>query len=270
MLEQVNRAVQFLRSCGYERPRVGIILGTGLGALVDEMEIHHELSYADIPHFPLATVEFHKGRLIYGQLSGAMVVVMQGRFHYYEGHAMSEVVFPVRVMHGLGIDKLLISNAGGCMNRAWKKGELMLLDDHINLQPDGPLRHAGASAFGSIFTDMSLPYDRGMNEKLLAIAVEKGITLHKGVYVAVMGPHLETRAEYRYLRRIGGDVVGMSTVPEVIVANQMGLPVSAVSVLTDECDPDHLLPVDIADILSTAKGAEGDLIGLFKSLLLEI
>ncbi|WP_425392377.1 purine-nucleoside phosphorylase [Ekhidna sp.] len=267
MIEKVSAAVKFLKEKGFDNPDVGIILGTGLGALTEEIEIIHEFVYANIPHFPIATVEFHKGKLIYGRLNNKTVVAMQGRFHYYEGHSMGQVVFPVRVMQMLGIKKLIISNAGGCMNLDWKKGELMLLEDHINLQPDNPLRGHEASAFGQIFTDMSQPYDPEMNERLLEAANENEIKLNKGTYVSVVGPSLETRAEYRFLRMIGADVVGMSTVPEVIAANQMGLPVSAISVLTDECDPDNLQPIDIEDIIATAKTAEKKLVVLIKALL---
>lgn len=270
MIEKVSAAVKFLKEKGFDNPEVGIILGTGLGALADEIEVEKEFVYANIPHFPIATVEFHKGKLIYGKLEGKTVVAMQGRFHYYEGHSMGQVVFPVRVMQSLGIKKLLISNAGGCMNLDWKKGELMLIEDHINLQPDNPLRGHEASAFGQIFTDMSQPYDIEMNEKLFSIAAEKGIALNKGTYVSVVGPSLETKAEYRFLKMIGADVVGMSTVPEVIAANQMGLPVSAISVLTDECDPDNLQPIDIEDIIATAKSAEKDLVALLKELMRRI
>ncbi|WP_350217890.1 purine-nucleoside phosphorylase [Ekhidna sp.] len=267
MIEKVSAAVKFLKEKGFDNPEVGIILGTGLGALTDEIEIQHEFVYANIPHFPIATVEFHKGKLIYGTLEGKKVVAMQGRFHYYEGHSMGQIVFPVRVMQMLGIKKLIISNAGGSMNLEWKKGELMLIEDHINLQPDNPLRGHEATAFGQIFTDMSQPYDLEMNQKLVTTAKENGIKLNKGVYVSVTGPSLETKAEYRFLRMIGADVVGMSTVPEVIAANQMGLPVSAISVLTDECDPDNLHPIDIEDIIATAKAAEKDLVILLKDLI---
>lgn len=267
MIEKVNEAVKFLTSRGFEAPEYGIILGTGLGALADEIEVEQSLVYANIPHFPIATVEFHKGKLLYGTLEGKKVVAMQGRFHYYEGHTMGQVVFPVRVMKALGIQKFIISNAAGSMNLDWKKGELMLVSDHINLQPENPLRGHEAASFGPIFTDMSCPYDPEMNTALKAIANEKNIVLREGVYVAVAGPNLETRAEYRFLRSIGADVVGMSTVPEVIAANQMSLPVSAISVLTDECDPDHLAPVDIQDIISTAKQAEKSLVILIKALL---
>ena len=267
MIEKVSEAVKFLKEKGFVDPEVGIILGTGLGALAEEIKVEHEFVYANIPHFPIATVEFHKGKLIFGELEGKKVVAMQGRFHYYEGHSMAQVVFPVRVMQMLGIQKLIISNAGGCMNLDWKKGELMLIEDHINLLPDNPLRGYEATAFGQIFTDMSQPYDQDMNRNLIEIANEADIVLNRGVYVSVVGPSLETKAEYRFLRSIGADVVGMSTVPEVIAANQMGLPVSAISVLTDECDPDNLHPIDIEDIIQTAKTAEKDLVVLTKALM---
>lgn len=267
MIDKVNEAVDFLKKAGFDAPEVGIILGTGLGAMAEDIAIEKEIEYAQIPHFPIATIEFHKGKLIYGMLEGKKVVAMQGRFHYYEGHSMQQVVFPVRVMKMLGINQLLISNAAGCMNLEWKKGELMLIEDHINLQPDNPLRDSESGAFGPIFTDMSSPYDPEINASLTQCATAKNIQLNKGVYVSVMGPNLETKAEYRYLRDIGGDVVGMSTVPEVIAANQMNMPVAAVSVLTDECDPDNLHPIDIDDIIATAKTAEKDLIALFKEYL---
>lgn len=270
MIEKVSEAVNFLKEKGFDNPEYGIILGTGLGALAEEIQVEQEFVYTNIPHFPIATVEFHKGKLIYGTLEGKKIVAMQGRFHYYEGHSMGQVVFPVRVMHQLGIKNLIISNAGGCMNLDWKKGDLMLIVDHINLQPDNPLRGREAAAFGQIFTDMSNPYDGEMNDKLLSIASNNNIKLNKGVYVSVEGPSLETKAEYRFLRMIGADVVGMSTVPEVIAANQMNLPVSAVSVLTDECDPDNLKPVDIEDIIATAKAAEKDLVVLIRNLIKEL
>lgn len=270
MIEKVSAAVKFLKEKGFDNPEVGIVLGTGLGALAEEIEIEKEFVYSNIPHFPIATVEFHKGKLLYGNLEGKKVVAMQGRFHYYEGHSMGQVVFPIRVIHALGIKKLLISNAAGSMNTAWKKGQLMLIEDHINLQPENPLRGYEAAAFGPIFTDMSQPYDREMNQKLVEIGNSEGIVLNQGVYVSVAGPNLETRAEYRFLRMIGADVVGMSTVPEVIAANQMGLPVSAVSVLTDDCDPDDLHPINIDDIITTAKSAEKDLVVLFKNLLRQL
>ncbi len=267
MIENIKQTSKFLKNEGFEAPEIGIILGSGLGALTNHIEVIREVAYSEIPNFPIATVEFHKGKLTYGTLEGKKVVAMSGRFHYYEGYTMEEVVFPVRVMKFLGVQKLLISNAAGCMNLNWKKGELMLIDDHINLQPDNPLRSKNAAAFGSIFTDMSQPYDENMNQVMERIASDHQIPLNKGVYVAMSGPNLETRAEYRYLRQIGADVVGMSTVPEVIAANQMGIPVSAVSVLTDKCDPDNLLPVNIQDIIATAQAAEKHLITLFKEVI---
>ncbi|MBV6639695.1 MAG: purine-nucleoside phosphorylase [Cyclobacteriaceae bacterium] len=270
MLNKVEESVNFLKSRGFKAPETGIILGTGLGELIHHMDIIETINYEDIPHFPISTVEFHHGQLVLGKLEGKLVVAMKGRFHYYEGYSMAEVVFPVRVMHRLGIKKLLISNAGGSMNLAWKKGELMLLDDHINLQPDNPLRGNGAAEFGSIFTDLSRPYDSKMNAIFRKIAKEKDITLNEGVYVAVSGPNLETRAEYRFLRNIGADVVGMSTVPEVIAANQLGLPVSAISVITDECDPDNLHPINIEEIIAIAREAEKDLVELFKGVISSI
>ncbi len=267
IVSQINTAVDFLKEKGVEIPEVGIILGTGLGAIADGIVVEKEFDYADIPHFPVATVEFHKGKLIYGELGGKKVIAMQGRFHYYEGYSLAEVVFPVRVMYRLGIQKLIISNVSGCMNLDWEKGELMLLEDHINLLPDNPLRGQEATAFGQPFTDMSQPYDKEMNKKFLDIASELGIKLNKGVYVAVIGPSLETKAEYKFLRLIGADVVGMSTVPEVISANQMGLPVVAISVITDICDPENLQPINIEDIIKTSKVAEKNLMILMNTLI---
>ncbi|MCD4771883.1 MAG: purine-nucleoside phosphorylase, partial [Bacteroidales bacterium] len=213
------------------------------------------------------TIEFHKGKLIYGEIKGKKVIAMQGRFHYYEGYDLSEITFPVRVMKFLGIKNILISNAGGAMNLNYKKGSLMLLDDHINMIPDSPLRGKEYREFGSRFVDLSQPYSKTLNQKLLAIAKEKNILLHQGIYVAVAGPQLETRAEYRFFRSTGADVVGMSTVPEAIVAKQMGLPCAAISVITDECDPDDLKEVNISEILKIAGKAEVGLIELFVSLI---
>ena len=270
MLKSINESVIFLRKKGITEPQVGIILGSGLGKLVNEIKIEKSINYEDIPNFPISTVEFHKGKLIYGELKGKKVIAMQGRYHYYEGYSLNEITFPVRVMKFLGIKSILISNAGGAMNLNFKKGSLMLLDDHINMIPDSPLRGKEYREFGSRFVDLSQPYSKTLNEKLLAIAKEKNIVLHKGIYVAVPGPQLETRAEYRFLRSTGADVVGMSTVPEAIVAKQMGLSCAAISVLTDECDPDNLKEVDISEILETAGKAEVGLIELFVSLIEEL
>lgn len=270
MTDRINDAVDYLKSRGFGKPEVGIILGTGLGKLLDDVEIEVETSYNHIPHFPTATVEFHRGKLIFGTLESKKVVVMQGRFHLYEGYSLFDVTFPVRVMKRLGIERLLVSNASGAINLDFKKGELMLIDDHINLQGGSPLAFHGVDRLGERFVDMSVPYDKKMNQIFEEAAKEHNITLHKGVYVSVLGPQLETRAEYRYLKIIGADAVGMSTVPEVIVANHLGVPVSAISVITDQGDPDNLEKVDIHDILTMAAKAEPDMVKLFKNLLQKI
>ncbi|MDC7999581.1 purine-nucleoside phosphorylase [Aequorivita todarodis] len=267
MLKYIEEAADFLKQRGFDTPEVGIILGTGLGKLIEKVAIEAEVSYNHIPNFPTATVEFHKGKLIYGTLEGKKVVLMQGRFHVYEGYSLRDVTFPVRVMYLLGIKHLLVSNASGAINLNFKKGEIMLIDDHINLQGDSPLAFRGVEKMGERFVDMSAPYNVEMNQKMEQIASEKNIKLHKGVYASVVGPQLETRAEYRYLKIIGADAVGMSTVPEVIVANHLGLRVSAVSILTDECDPDNLQPVDIEEIIAMAAKAEPDMITLFTELM---
>ena len=270
MKKYIKQSAGFLQDRGFEKPEIGIILGTGLGQLVGKLENPIEVSYNHIPNFPTATVEFHMGKMIYGDLGGKKVMVMQGRFHVYEGYSLRDVSYPVRVMHELGIKKLLISNAAGAVNLNFKKGEIMLIEDHINLQGSSPLAFNGVQKLGSRFTDMSMPYDQNMSEKIEEIASAKGINLHKGVYASVVGPQLETRAEYRFLKIIGADAVGMSTVPEVIVANHLSLPVAAVSVLTDECDPDKLDPVDINDIMASAEKAEPDMIKLFTELIRQI
>jgi purine-nucleoside phosphorylase len=270
MIKELNESVEYLKSRGFGEPELGIILGTGLGKLVDELEIEVEVSYNHIPYFPTATVEFHKGKLIYGKLEGKQVIVMQGRFHHYEGYSLSEVTYPVRVMKRLGIKKLLVSNASGSVNLDYKKGELMLLDDHINLIGDSPLAIFGVERLGERFVDMSQPYNPEMNDIIEKTAKEQGIMLHKGVYAAVLGPQLETRAEYRMLKILGADAVGMSTVPEVIVANHLGIPVSAISVITDEGNPDNLEPVDIQEIIAMAKKAEPDMIKLFREVIKNI
>ncbi|MUP44736.1 purine-nucleoside phosphorylase [Gramella sp. BOM4] len=267
MTDRINESVDYLKSKGFGEPEVGIILGTGLGHLLDHVEIEIEASYNHIPYFPTATVEFHKGKLIFGKLEGKKVIIMQGRFHLYEGYNLFDVTYPVRVMKRLGIKRLLVSNASGAINLDFKKGELMLIDDHINLQGGSPLAMHGVERLGERFVDMSEPYDAHMNQLFEEAASELGITLHKGVYASVLGPQLETRAEYRYLKLIGADAVGMSTVPEVIVARHLGIPVSAISVITDQGDPDNLEKVDIQDILAMAAKAEPDMVKLFKNLL---
>lgn len=268
MFEEVLETASFLKESGFDEAKTGIILGTGLGSLIDDVEIIESIEYKDIPNFPIATVESHQGKLILGLLEKHKVIIMQGRFHYYEGYSMSQVVMPIRVMKQLGVKQLLISNAAGNMNMDWNKGELMLIDDHINLQPENPLRGDDAAKFGQIFTDMSQPYDHKINNALIAAADKLNIKLNQGVYVAVSGPSLETRAEYRFLKNIGADIVGMSTVPEVIAANQSGIAVAAISVLTDDCDPDNLSPINITDIIATAMKAEKNLIALIKEYLI--
>lgn len=270
MLEQIKEASEYITSKGVSEPLVGIVLGTGLGNLAKQINAEKIIEYGDIPHFPVSTVESHSGKLIYGTLSGKKVLAMQGRFHYYEGYSGAEITFPIRVMHALGVQKLLISNAAGTVNPDFKKGSLMLIDDHINMIPDNPLRGKNLDQLGPRFPDMSQPYDIAMNTMLKEIAKELGVVLHEGVYTPVAGPNLETRAEYRYLRRIGSDAVGMSTVPEVIVANHMGLPCVAISVLTDECDPDNLKPVSLDEILEIAGRAEKDLTKLYVELIARI
>lgn len=269
MINKLNETVSFLKRKGIIAPQVGIVLGTGLGKLIDEIEIESSIDYTEIPHFPISTVEFHKGKLIYGILGGKKVLAMQGRFHYYEGYSLQEVTFPIRVMKLLGVQFLLLSNAAGAMNLKFKKGELMLIDDHINFLPENPLRGLNLDELGPRFPDMSKPYSEKLNSIMTRIAEEEKITLHKGVYVAVTGPNLETRAEYRMFRQYA-DAVGMSTVPEVIVANHAGMPCAAISVLTDECDPDNLTPADINDIIKIAGKAETKLIVLFKRCIAEI
>lgn len=268
MLEKINEAADFIRRRGVKQPEIGIILGTGLGTLfVKEIKNPLIINYNSIPHFPISTVEFHKGQLIYGEIKGRKVLAMQGRFHYYEGYSMQQITLPVRVMKLLGVKTLLISNAAGNMNPKWKKGEMMVIEDHINLQPDNPLRGENFEVLGPRFPDMSQPYAKRLNDLLMKIAKAKKLKLNKGVYVAVMGPNLETRAEYRYLHSMGADAVGMSTVPEVLVANHMGLPCCAVSVLTDDCDPDNLKPVNLAEIVKVAGKAEGKLTDLYVELI---
>lgn len=267
MIKFIKETAKYLKSKGFDNPEIGIILGTGLGQLIEQLEIIKEVSYNHIPNFPTATVEFHKGKLIYGVLEGKKVIVMQGRFHIYEGYTLQDVTYPVRVMKQLGISTLLVSNAAGAINLNFKKGELMLIDDHINLQGSSPLAFKGVGKLGERFTDMSVPYDANINATFEAIAKTNGITLHKGVYASVVGPQLETRAEYRMLKIIGADAVGMSTVPEIIVANHLNLKVAAISVLTDECDPNDLKPVNITDIMAMAAKAEPDMITLFTELI---
>jgi purine-nucleoside phosphorylase len=253
----------FLVSKGISSPDVGIVLGTGLHQLTTHITIEQTIPYTDIPHFPVSTVEFHKGQLIYGQLGKKRVLIMQGRLHAYEGYSMQQIAFPIRVMKLLGIKHLFLSNAAGAINLHFKKGDLVLIDDHINLLNGNPLSGKNINELGARFPDMSEPYDLHLKSSLQQKAKEQAITLQKGVYAAVHGPNLETKAEYRYLKIIGADLVGMSTVPEVIAAVHMQLPCIAVSVVTDECDPDNLQPVDIEEIIQVARNADTVLSRLF-------
>ena len=269
LIETLKKTVTYISSQTRCVPEVGVILGTGLGGLAKEIQTDAVIPYTDIPGFVSSTVEFHEGRLILGTLSGRAVVAMLGRFHYYEGYSMREITFPIRVMRSLGASILIISNAAGGLNPDFSKGDLVLIRDHINLLGDNPLIGVNEQEFGPRFPDMSRPYSPFLNEKLEAIAAREKISLHKGVYAAVAGPNLETRAEYRFFANFA-DAVGMSTVPEVIVANHVDLPCAAVSVLTDECDPDNLLPARIEDILEIAGKAEEGLIRLFSALIKEL
>lgn len=268
--KQLITTTDFLKSKGFKSPTVGIVLGTGLGNLVNEVTIEVEISYSDIPNFPISTVVSHAGKLIYGTLSGKKVVIMAGRFHAYEDYSLWEVTYGIRVMKELGIETLLISNAAGAINLNYKKGDLMLLEDHINLQGNSPLIFKKASEFGNIFADMSEPYSKKLNNQIKNIAIQNNIDLKEGVYAGVLGPQLETRAEYRMLQILEVDAVGMSTVPEVIVAKSINLPCVAISVLTDECDPLNLHQVDIKDIIAIAKKAEPKLILLFKEFIKQL
>jgi len=255
-VQEIDRAVAVIRETTPLRPKVAVILGTGLGGLAEEMRVETALSYEDVPGFPAATLEFHAGRLLFGQLGGRRVVAMQGRFHRYEGYTLQQVTFPVRVMRALGADTLVVSNACGGMHPLWRPGDLVLIADHINLLGDNPLVGPNDGQLGPRFPDMSMPYDVGLRTLARDVARELGVTLREGVYVAVTGPNLETAAEYRFLRGIGADVVGMSTVPEVIVAVHGGMRVLGLSIITDACLPDSLAPADIPKIIATAKAAE--------------
>jgi purine-nucleoside phosphorylase len=251
-----DEALTYIQGETDMRPNYIIILGTGLGHLADEIKIKHTISYADIPHFPVSTVESHAGRLLFGELGGKEVVAMQGRFHYYEGYSMQEIVFPLRVLKANGTDTLIVSNACGGLDPNFKRGEIMLINDHINMLGDNPLIGPNDDDLGPRFPDMSEPYTERLKEIAENVALDKNIKMHQGVYLALSGPTLETKAEYRYLRLIGADAVGMSTVPEVIAAVHMSMEVLGISVITDECLPDALEPVKIEDVLEAAGIAE--------------
>jgi purine-nucleoside phosphorylase len=268
--DMIADAVNFIRTKTGLVPDIGIILGTGLGGLVREIDVETMIDYAEIPHFPVSTVESHHGRLIFGTLAGANVVAMQGRFHSYEGYTMKQIVFPVRVMAngpGLGVGTLLISNAAGGMNPGFRKGDLMIIEDHINLLAGNPLVGPNDADLGPRFPDMSEPWDRGLISMAREAAAKRSIPIKSGVFVAVSGPNLETRAEYRFLRTIGADAVGMSTVPENIAAVHMGLRVLGISIITDECVPETLQPVDVREIIRVASEAEPKLTTVFSDVV---
>lgn len=267
LIEKIKESLQAIHQVTKEEYQVGIVLGTGLGGLIKEIEIEHQIEYERIPHFPISTVESHHGRLIFGKIDDKKVVVMQGRFHYYEGYSMQEITYPIRVMKFLGVRTLLVSNACGGLNPDYRKGDLMIIDDHINLLGDNPLIGKNYDELGPRFPDMSEPYSKELINIAEKIAMEKNIKVHKGVYVAVPGPNLETRAEYRFLRAMGADVVGMSTIPENIVANHMNMKVFGMSIITDECFPDSLKPVVLQEIIEVANQAEPKMTLIFKELI---
>ncbi|AGA76595.1 purine-nucleoside phosphorylase [Echinicola vietnamensis] len=266
-LEQITAAVTYISEQHPFIPEVGIILGTGLGQLIDKIEVEASLSYKDIPCFPISTVETHAGELVLGTLHGVPIVAMKGRFHYYEGYDMKAVTFPVRVMRQLGIKQLIVSNAAGGLDPAFEVGDVMLINDHIDLFPENPLRGKNLDDFGVRFPDMSEPYDQGWLEAAVRVAKQEGIKVHQGVYAGVQGPNLETKAEYRYLRTIGADAVGMSTVPEVIVARQMELPVLAMSAITDLCSPGKVKKISIQEVIAAAAIAEPKMTRIIASLI---
>jgi purine-nucleoside phosphorylase len=265
--EHVQQASRMVRAHWSEKPRVGLVLGTGLGALAQEIEAEATIPYPEIPFFPTSTVESHKGQLVCGQLAGHSVIAMEGRFHLYEGYSPWQVTFPIRVMRELGCELLVVSNAAGGLNPLCDKGDLIVIEDHINMMGLNPLIGPNDDRLGPRFPDLIEPYDRELQNLALKIAIEENIVAHRGVYVAVVGPNLETRAEYRFLRGIGADVVGMSTVPEVLVAVHAGMKVLGFSIITDMCLPDALQPVRIEEIIAVANEAEAKLRTVVRGVL---
>ncbi len=265
--KRIDEAVAFLRTVTSSQPTIGIILGTGLGGLAKEIDAEVIIDYERIPHFPVSTVESHHGKLIFGTLAGKKVVAMQGRFHYYEGYSMEQVTFPVRVMKFIGVQTLLISNAAGGMNPQFRKGTVMVIADHINFLGDNPLIGPNDDSLGPRFPDMSEPYSKKLIALAEQVALELKIRTERGVFIAVAGPNLETRAEYRFLRSIGADAVGMSTVPENIVANHMGMQVLGFSIITDECFPDALQPANLQEIVAVAGQTEPKLTAIMKGVV---
>lgn len=264
---KIEETLKVIKKVTTENYEVGIILGTGLGGLVSEIKIEHEIDYDQLPHFPLSTVESHHGKLIFGKVNGKNVIAMQGRFHFYEGYTMQQITYPVRVMKFLGVKTLLVSNACGGMNPIYRKGDVMIMLDHINLLGDNPLIGKNEDDLGPRFPDMSEPYSRELIKIAEEVALENKIPIQKGVYVAVPGPNLETKAEYRFLRNIGADVVGMSTIPENIVANHMGIKVLGISIITDECFPESLQAVNVDEIIETAMKTEPKMTLIMKEVI---
>jgi purine-nucleoside phosphorylase len=267
LISNINETLEVIRKHTSEKYPVGIILGTGLGGLVKDINITHQIDYENLPHFPISTVESHRGKLIFGTINGKNVVAMQGRFHFYEGYSMQQITYPVRVMKFLGVETLLVSNACGGMNPQYRKGDVMIMVDHINMLGDNPLIGKNEDELGPRFPDMSEPYSFELIELAEKIALENQLKIQKGVYVAVPGPNLETKAEYRFLRATGADVVGMSTIPENIVANHMGMKVLGISIITDECFPDSLKPVNVEEIIAAAMKAEPKMTLIMKELI---
>ncbi len=266
-VERITEAAQAIRARFARTPTEAIILGTGLGDLATQMNVEATIDYADLPGFPLSTVESHAGRLLCGTLGGRTVVAMQGRFHRYEGYSLHEVTFPVRVLRALGAETLIVSNACGGMHPLWERGDLMLIADHINMLGDNPLIGPNDPALGPRFPDMSVAYDAPLRQLARQVAAEQGLGLREGIYIAVVGPNLETRAEYRMLRALGADVVGMSTVPEVIVARHGGMRVLGLSIITDMCLPDSLKEATLEEIVATANAAQPKLSALVRGVL---
>lgn len=267
---QVNESIEYIRKITKDQPTIGIVLGTGLSEFVSYIDIHQEIDYSNMPNFVVSTVESHKGKLIFGSIEDKNIVAMQGRFHFYEDYNYQQITYPIRVMKELGVRTLLISNAAGSVNPLIRGGSIMIIDDHINLTGDNPLIGEYDSYWGPRFVDMSEPYSQNLINIAEQIALDNKIKIHKGVYCVINGPSLETRAEYRFIRLIGADAVGMSTIPECIVARQMGIDVFAISVITDECYPDSLKPFVMEEILSNANSALPNLNKLFKELIIKI
>ncbi len=267
---KLRETVDYLKKQIDSTPKVGIILGSGLGGLVDAVNIEHEIQYGQIPNFPVSTVKGHGGRLIFGTIHGVSVVMLSGRFHYYEGYTMQEVTFPVRVMNMLGAEFLMVSNAAGGMHSDFQVGDLMIIEDHINIFPEHPLRGKNDDRIGPRFPDMTEPYELDLIKKAQGIALEKNIQLHRGVYIGLQGPTFETKAEYRWLRTIGGDAVGMSTVPEVIVAKHMGMKVFGMSVITDLGIREEMNEITHEEVLEAANAAAPIMAGIFKDLLTQL